>query len=105
MPVLPGPARSMLPVPVPASIPSSRRHLSCSAPDNELQRLAPVPVVPGVALPAPMLEPGTGAEPMPELSGVPLAAPGVLLPGVLSAAPLLAPALEFDVPLAGAPSD
>jgi hypothetical protein len=68
-----------------------------------LQRLAPAPVVPGVALPEPMLEPGTGAEPMPEeLLGVLLPLPGVLLPVVLSAAPLLAPALEFDVPLAPA---
>jgi hypothetical protein len=100
MPVLPGPARSMLPVPVPPVTPSSLRHRSFSALDRELQRLAVAPLVPGVALPEPMLEPGTGAEPMPELSGATLPAPGVLLPVVSSAAPLLAPALEFDVPLA-----
>jgi hypothetical protein len=97
MPVLPGPARSMLPVPELSGTPSSRRHRTFSAPDRALQRRALTPLVLGAALPAPMLEPEIGAEP---ISGVVLPAPGVLLPVVLSAEPLLAPALEFDVPLA-----
>jgi hypothetical protein len=105
MPVLPGPARSMLPVPVPPVTPSSLRHRSFSAPDRALQRLAPAPVVPEGALLEPMLEPDAGAEPTPEPSGATLPAPGVLLPVVLSAEPLLAPALEFDVPFARALSD
>jgi hypothetical protein len=97
MPVLPGPTRSMLPVPELSGTPSSRRHRTFSAPDRALQRRALTPLVLGAALPAPMLEPEIGAEP---ISGVVLPAPGVLLPVVLSAEPLLAPALEFDVPVA-----
>jgi hypothetical protein len=97
MPVLPGPARSMLPVPVVSGTPSSRRQRTFSTPDRALQRRALTPLVVGAALPAPMLEPEIGAEP---ISGVVLGAPGVLLPVVLSAEPLLAPALELDVPVA-----
>jgi len=65
-----------------------------------LQRLAPAPRDAEGALFAPTPEPEAGAEP---ISGVVPAfgvAPGVLLPVVLSAEPLLAPALEFEVPSA-----
>jgi hypothetical protein len=96
MPMLPAPLRSMLPVPVPPAAPSSSRQRSFSAPDSALQRLPAARLVPVAALPAPIPEPETGAEPV---SGVLPLTPGVLLPVVLSAEPLLAPALEFDVPL------
>jgi hypothetical protein len=100
IPMLPEPLRSMLPVPVPPAAPSSRRQRSFSAPDSELQRLPAARLVPVAPLPAPMPEPETGAEPV---SGVlpltPALTPGVLLPVVLSAEPLLAPAFELDVPL------
>jgi hypothetical protein len=93
MPMLPGPLRSMLPVPVPPAAPSSRRHRSFSTSERALQRLPAARLVPVAALPAPMPEPEVGAAPV---SGVAPLTPGVLLPVVLSAEPLLAPALEFE---------
>jgi hypothetical protein len=99
MPVLPGPARSMLPAPaLLGAPPSSRRHRSCSAPDKALQRLPLVPAVAALVLSTPMLEPEVGPEP--ETIGALSApagpeTPGVLLPVVLSLESL-APAVEFD---------